>query len=342
MTDVTPKKQLPLMESSQAQPEVIYNEAMRILDDDAGGLEVEQDGASPGATGVAKIKFIGATVVEETGGVAVVTIDGASGSGSLTVDTLTAIDKITFSGPAVSVAPGATGEAIVTIDTVSGGGGGGSGNILPDAHPVSPDALDDEFEATSLDGKWIWVNQGGASAILHNGSILLAGDTTGGANNNVLQQAITGASWTIQAGRLFMRSGSVAGSNSSIGIIVRNSANSHITLFGMFTAPAITQLVQQLNSPTSVSSNTLSAGSLPAGILGDTGESAPVYYRIVYDGTNLKYQVSGTGIEGTYYQLYAESVASWLGAITHVGFGVNSANAGTAVQLICDSFRKLA
>lgn len=85
----TPNLHLPLMEPSQAQPEVVYNAAMEILDaggpGGGGSLEVEQSGASPGVLSVT---------------------------------------KIIFSGPAVSVAAGpSTGDVVVTIDTVSGAGG---------------------------------------------------------------------------------------------------------------------------------------------------------------------------------------------------------------------------
>lgn len=122
---VTPNRGLPLMEPSQAQPEVVFNDAMEILDTGT-TLEVEHSGSSPGVRDVVKMKFVGATVTEESGGVAVVTVDATSGGGGggspLTVDTETDVTKITFEGAAVSVAPGATGEAVVTIDTVSGGG----------------------------------------------------------------------------------------------------------------------------------------------------------------------------------------------------------------------------
>lgn len=80
----TPNRHLPLMESSQAQPEVVYNAAMEILDIGT-SLEVESSGASPGVREVIKLKFIGASVTEETGGVAVVTIDPTTGSGSSAV-----------------------------------------------------------------------------------------------------------------------------------------------------------------------------------------------------------------------------------------------------------------
>lgn len=120
----TPNRGITLMEPSQAQPEVVFNSAMETLDVGT-SLEVEASGASPGVRDVVKMKFVGATVTEESGGVAVVTVDptsGGSGGSPLTVDTLTNTTKITFEGAAVSVAPGTAGEAVVTIDTVSGGG----------------------------------------------------------------------------------------------------------------------------------------------------------------------------------------------------------------------------
>lgn len=98
----TPNLGIEYMESSQSQPEIIFNEAMNKIDAAVGDptsggspLEVELQGSSPGVENVT---------------------------------------KIIFDGPAASVAAGANpGEVVVTIDTVSGGssgGGGGSGGVL--------------------------------------------------------------------------------------------------------------------------------------------------------------------------------------------------------------------
>lgn len=122
---VTPNRGLPLMEASQAQPEVVYNAAMHNLDAGENPLEVETSGASPGVTNVSKIKFVGATITEETGGVAVVTIDGTSGGGGgsleLTdgVHDLTGVTKITVTGATVG------GSSAAATLTFSGGGSGG-------------------------------------------------------------------------------------------------------------------------------------------------------------------------------------------------------------------------
>lgn len=100
----TPNLGLEYMESSQAQPEVIYNDAMNKIDAAVAAIG-DPSTAEPGTGG-------GGSPLQ-------VELQGASPG----VENVT---KIIFDGPAASVAAGANpGEVVVTIDTVSGGGGGG-------------------------------------------------------------------------------------------------------------------------------------------------------------------------------------------------------------------------
>lgn len=321
---VTPNRHLPLMEPSQSQPEVVYNEAMEILDvgGDGSALEVETSGASPGVRDVSKIKFVGAAVTEESGGVAIVTIDATSGGGGgspLTVDALTNVTKITFTGPAVSVAAGVTGEAVVTIDTVSGGGGGAS-NVTPDTHPTSPATVDDEFEGTSLDGKWSWLNQSTVTAAFHDGSILLSG-TTDGLIHAILQTA-PATPYTVTAKVCLGASGPGAGVG--VGLIAYNSANSHLYCY-LFNTTSGPLVCISFNSPTSFNGVLFSNSNLPVG----TANLAHwIYLQISNDGTTLNFLASQTGIPGTFQSIGSVALATFIGTVTDIGIAINNNVAG--------------
>jgi hypothetical protein len=305
----TPNLGLTYLESSQASPEVIINGAWDILD---------------------------AAVGDPTSG---------AGGGSLTVDALTGITQLTFSGPAVSVSAGGTGEAVVTIDTVSGGTGAGSGNLTPYTHPLSPDATDDEFEAGTLDGKWTVRNlTGSASVTLDHGSISLLSDTVSGDNNLAVTEPIASpsAAWQYDFARVFCVGGSAGVSNSSFGAIVK--AGTKYVKFGGFQSGSGAGgfLVQRLTTLTAFSSNPLTGGNWPFQTF-VSGETMPMWLRLAYDGsTNIVYSASMSGYDNTWTLLWTEPVATFMGtAATDIGVNVNSAN-GTNVRMLCDSIRKTA
>lgn len=344
----TPKLGLPLMESSQSQPEVVYNEACEILDNLGASLEVEQSGDSPGVTQVTKLKFLGASVTEESAGVAVVTVDATSGSGSpLTVDALTNITKITFDGPAVSVAAGTTGEAVVTIDTISGGSGGGDSNLTPDSHPASPNDADDEFEGVSLDTAgtrragakaWSQVNFSGSSVSLAQGSIVCVGDGTAGSLHSIVQ-AITGTAWRVRAKFSALYGGTAV----SGGFIARESSSSKSVHAGELgnTGASPNTWIAYFSDDTTLTSNVNLTGC--AGFFDvTTGTFHEIHHELELASGALHYRVSRSGVDGTFQQVASITLATaGLSAVDQIGLsffgGVNA-----APMLLCDWFRRVA
>lgn len=84
----TPNLLLPLMEANQDQPEVVYNEAMQILDDldtssSASLTLIGADGSpTTEVVNVTQIQFTGATVTDAGGGIAQVAVSSSGGGGS--------------------------------------------------------------------------------------------------------------------------------------------------------------------------------------------------------------------------------------------------------------------
>lgn len=352
---VTPNRGLPLMEPSQSQPEAVFNEAMEILDTGT-TLEVEHSGSSPGVRDVVKMKFVGATVTEESGGVAVVTVDATSGGGGggspLTVNTLTDITKITLGGAAVSVDAGATGEAVVTIDTVSGGGGGGSGgNVTPDSHPESPMDADDEFEGTTLDTggtrragaeAWSWVNQNGATAVLDAGSLVLTEHINSAADVNFIVQSITTSStaWRYRS----KLSELLAQQYNNGGIILRESSTGKLCNFGLVNyGGALGMWVEyasnETGTPTLGSEGAL-AGAWPFGI---TLPSSQIYLEVELASGTIHFRWSPTGFDGSFAEFYSAAQTTFFTTTPNqIGLGGYSFNASVAGVLFVDWFRQMA
>ncbi len=93
----------------------------------------------------------------------------------------------------------------------AGGGGGSGGNMTPDTHPSAPDAFDDEFEAGSLNPKWVLANSP-SSVVLSGGQFLSSNNTffyinhqanfTGTGTANDLASGL--ATYTTSVGRGFV------------------------------------------------------------------------------------------------------------------------------------------
>jgi hypothetical protein len=122
-------------------------------------LEVQEDDAQK-VTGTTVINFEGAvTVVDEGGNKATITISGVSGSGITGIDVEEAGSQKVSKATILNFASGATvtdaggGQADIAVS----GGGQGAADFTawnPLAPPASGSAYDDEFDDSSLAGKW--------------------------------------------------------------------------------------------------------------------------------------------------------------------------------------------
>jgi hypothetical protein len=243
------------------------------------------------------------------------------------------------------------GTNVTFDDTVSGqrtisasGGGGGSGNVDPDTHPSSPNAADDEFESGSSINlaKWTARNVSGGSATVSQGSLCLTSGNTGSDNLYCYEQAIVSPSspWKIRA--KIGTWGAATGGDIRAGLYVVNNANGKMDLLATYYAGGAAQSFVNHNTNASTYANTLllTATTNTGGRESFSG-NVPLYYEIEYNGTNIYFRQSQSGVDGTYVEIANESPAAFLGAVpTHFGIacGAATANSGGGVF---DWFRRI-
>jgi hypothetical protein len=363
----TPNLGLEYLDPSQAQPEVKINLAWDAIDAAVGAgiaLEVSESGDSPAGNVKAarRIKFIGATVTEETDSTAVVTIESDGGGsdehssdsggspisvtdGTTTVENVTALH---FTGATVTASGTVAQVAIAGGGSSSGSGSGSLVNINPDLHGILPSGNgvgpNDEFEfGTSIDltgaryagaTPWSWVNQGTAAALIAEGSLVLTGQNASGTSHNLLTQPVSAASWEYTC----KLSGTNIGATSEFGMIVGNSAGAFLT-FNIYPSSGVEFLIQNFSSPTAYGGTTyLSSGNVP----GAGGVMSEGYMQLLFDGTTIFFNFSPSGIPGSFETVFSTLAATFLGgAPTIVGLNINSTGTGAGALIgVFDWFRR--
>lgn len=211
-------------------------------------------------------------------------------------------------------------------------GGGSSANITPDTHPSSPNAMDDEFEAGSLDAIWSWRNQGTSTVSFADGAILLLPQLVTGLNNRCLEQPLPGGNWKFQA------------KLSGVWLVATAYGGLHLTenVSGkqiMFFFQSNDIRVGNANSVTSFSGVVASGGFSASR---DGGFEDLIYFEIEYDGTNLIFRLSNSGIDGTFRTFYSTTPGAFLGAVpTHIGFHASPDSTTDQSLLTLDWFRRV-
>jgi hypothetical protein len=313
MSGSTTNLDLQYLDPSQAEPEVKVNDAWNKIDAAVGlaaGVEVSQSGDSPSGNvkAVKRIKFVGATVTEETDSVAVVTIESGGGSdgdggsseggsspvdvtdGTTTVDNITAIH---FTSGATVTASGSVAEV-----AIAGGDGGGTatflnGNVTPDSHPASPTARDDEFEGTTLDPKWTERSTVGTVGYsIESGSLVMTGASGSVNTNNTITQpiAVTGSPWRFRTKQRLI---SLLDSTFT-GIWIGIASTGDGYYFGRYTGETAYMLVNNQSAYVGVSPTSTTA---VFGSSATSGYLAPeLYLDVRFDGTDFIFSVSADGV----------------------------------------------
>lgn len=199
----------------------------------------------------------------------------------------------------------------------------------PDALPASPDTMDDEFTATSLDAKWTWRNQGSATATLTNGALILKAPQNNSESVRIIEQTAPTAPWKFRA----KVAGAFRYANYSrvyFGVL-ENSA-------GKFTAHYIGYIngamygIERYNSTTSWNSRPY---EYPTGF-----PVRPLYFEIENDSTNLIFRVSATGHR--YDEVMSETIASFVGTANRIILGANDlTNTADGAAGIFEWFRRI-
>ena len=187
--------------------------------------------------------------------------------------------------------------------------GGASYQNPIDSPPSTPHAKDDEFNGTSLDGKWSWVNRGAATASVSNGNLYIDMLSGGDHSRLLVQEAPTGD--FVCTAKVSM----VAPIESYLrnGIVLYNSANGNRIIFGYRinrsyygTEPSVGGVKCQNSSWTD---------DLPVALI----NNPYIYARVSLASGTLTFDWSTDGEK--WINLTSETVSNYLGAITHIGIG---------------------
>lgn len=346
----TPNLDLQYLDPSQSQPEIKVNDAWNKIDAAVGegsGIAVSDLSSPPIVARAIELKFMGATVTHETGGVARIEIDNSSdtssdsGGSPLTVtdgtNSVTDVVEIHFTNAAVSDA--GSGVANVHADTTSGGGGGG--NLTPDSHPDSPDALDDEGEGTigTLDGSWTWYNQGGATAVYDGqGAIKLTAPAASGVNCRFIGKPISGAAWRVRAPVII---GMTATAHNA-GLLAYESGTGKVmrmTVYDNSGTPTyqITALTSLSGSGAFTTSGALTGFPILLNAL------QKIYMELELASGVLHGRFSTSGYDGTFVELGTVNVAdAFTTAADTIGAFIESQNASIPNSAWIDWFRRMA
>jgi hypothetical protein len=242
-------------------------------------------------------------------------------------------------GRLAMVAPGSNGEILGLVGGVpvwreSSGSVGGD---QVDAVPLAPDAMDDEFNGSALDGKWTWVNQGTASAAFSYGALVMTLPASAGPNwRSIVQAAPSGQDFMVVA-KIALPHDRVE--DHWVGLTARNATNDKMFVIGILGNGAAFNyypLVQYWTDLTTFDFNLFASQQPNAAHLGRW-----LYVRLRYDDGSaiLNFDYSANGIVFT--EVAQWSVFITLGTLDEVGLAFNADDPNPSSYLV-DWFRRTA
>jgi hypothetical protein len=204
-------------------------------------------------------------------------------------------------------------------------------SLSPDWPPTTPNAMDDEFTASSLNGKWTIINQGAKVLTFEKSVVKIEGLCAGTAENLILfvQPMPIDATWKFGA-KLF---GCVSANNvGAVGLLVRNSTTGRFVILRCIPqGNAINIDRTAYLSPTAVSADSF--------LFARTTET--IYMTMEKSGTNIIFKGStqGYGIPSIWL---TEALATFLATADQVGLAISvyGSNANY-MSCGCDWFRRV-
>lgn len=207
-------------------------------------------------------------------------------------------------------------------------------NVTPDTHPSSPNAMDDEFEATSLDAKWAWRNQGAATISFTKGAAVIYAPNSASIQQRIIEQAAPAGAFKI---RCKVQQWLAAANYTRAGLFVLRTASSKMLAVDLAYS---TGFKYEANSWNVAGAYIGSIGSA-VDSLGDAYGFC--YLEIEYDGSSVySFRVSRSGYDGTFLDIGTQAQATNLGgAADKVGIYVNVENSAGESRGAFDWFRRV-
>lgn len=283
----------------------------------------------------------GFVITEDGSGVARVEYtapDAGPGGGSITVQDgdsppfqVDPAEVIEF-GAGFTVTEGGSGKAVVEYTPAAG-----NSNLTPDSHPASPDAFDNEFESSITD--FAWTNQGGATAAISDGSLVLRGTNNTSTNVRVFKKAIAGSTWRIRAKITDFYTANVSDA-AYAGLILRNATSGKLITFHKVLKSAAYNLgVTHWTDVNTHSTDVQGPDPIVSSPLG-ASDRGPIHLEIELSGS-LTFRYSASGVEGTFIDYATDSLA-FISSVDEVGVFTNNETTNNQVVMVMDWLRKLA
>lgn len=187
-----------------------------------------------------------------------------------------------------------------------------------------------------------WNNQGSATAIDVNGTIWMNGLRAASNDGHGLLTSAPGTPWTFTFGfrQFIANSSSALDGFSQSGILLKNSGNPRVILYGVFSRQGtptgagggnLKTSVENMNSATSFNSTAVAA----TGILHRYDDIT--WHRVTDNGTNLLFDVSRDGVNWT--QLASLGRTAWLtSGPNQVGFYIDPSGTESAGGTNMDNY----
>lgn len=219
-------------------------------------------------------------------------------------------------------------------------------NVTPETRPAVAAGPDDEFETGAtidLTGSrhdtatpWAWHNQDVSSAQIHNGALVLAIPASSSYAQRAVLQPLAAISSQYRCKMLDLVAD--ASDHAYGGILFYDSTSGKMLSLHVHAATAgwtleAAQWADDITAPTVVFTQDFSA------VVGRVAH-APLWLEAQTDGTNLIFRISASGVEGTFTLAWQETIAAFMGAVTHVGLFANGNNS-VAVSSVYDLFRQI-
>lgn len=215
------------------------------------------------------------------------------------------------------------------------------GPLSPDSKPGTPNAMDDEFEGTSLAGIWSWVQQNSASVMFGNGTVALIGQVVATNTINAVMQALPGGgAWRFRAKAALSNIGL---NHFCAPITLIESGTGLVAALGLFNNGGYNLIVAtgSLSAGyTAVPFNAGVNGYFPETILGVA--SKWIYWEVELAAGTLHYRVSNTGLDNSFLEIYSVAMTSeFTTACDTIGFSARGDNASIPPICMLDWFRRM-